>query len=230
MGIGKAFTFIPEDDDWVKKVAVAAAIVFASTLIPLIPMIFLYGYALEVSKNVKSGLDRPLPEWEEWGELFMNGLVVSVAWFVYSIPVMILIACVVFASFATADPNSSWVAVFGLVVLSCLLILLIIGLLFITPALFVQYTRYGEFGPMFQFKEVFSIVRENFVDILLIVITLIFASLVLSLVITILLITICGAILAYLVGYAWLIISAGHLFGQIAAKTDGKVAEVAYAA
>ena len=61
-------------------------------------------------------------------------------------------------------------------------------------------------------------VRENFVDILLTVVVSIVGALAIGIVATILLITICGAIIAYAVGTAWLMLSLAYLYGKIASR------------
>lgn len=217
MEIGKAITFIPDDDEWIGKIAIGGGIVFASTIIPLIPLIFLVGYQVAVAKNVMSGEEKPLPEWKEWGQLFMDGLVVWVAQFVYAIPVALLTVCVVLTSIALANGDSG-AALAGTIAFSCLLILFAIALVFIMPALYIQYIRYGDFGPMFKFGEVFGLVRENFVDILLTVIVSIVGAIAIGVVSIILVITICGPIIAYAAGTAWLMISLAYLYGQIASR------------
>ena len=216
MDIGKALTFIPDDKEWIKKIAIAGGIMFASSIIPLIPLLFLIGYQVAVAKNVMDGEEEPLPEWQEWGQLFMDGVVVWAAQFVYAIPVVLLAFCVTFAFIGAADNNDGLLAL--AIVSLCLLIFFAIALVFIMPALYVQYIRYGDFGPMFKFGEVIGVVRENFVDILLTVVVSIVGALAIGIVATILLITICGAIIAYAVGTAWLMLSLAYLYGKIASR------------
>ena len=220
MDIGKALTFIPDDKEWIKKMAIAGGIVFASSIIPLIPLLFLIGYQVAVAKNVMNEKEEPLPEWEEWGQLFMDGVVVWAAQFVYAIPVVLLSVCVGLAFFGAVGNNEdSNGGLLALAIVSlCLLIFFAIALVFIMPALYVQYIRYGDFGPMFKFGEVIGVVRENFVDILLTVVVSIVGALAIGIVATILLITICGAIIAYAVGTAWLMLSLAYLYGQIASR------------
>ena len=228
MEIGKAITFIPDDEDWLSKIAIAGGIVFASTIIPLIPLIFVVGYQVAVAKNVMNREEKPLPEWQEWGQLFMDGLVVWVAQFVYAIPVALLTVCVVLTSIALSDSNSG-AALAGTIVFSCLLILFAIALVFIMPALYIQYIRYGDFGPMFKFGEVIGLVRENFVDILLTVIVSIVGAIAIGVVSIIRVITLCGPIIAYAVGSAWLMISLAYLYGQIADKYSSEQPDAVFA-
>lgn len=230
MDIGKAITFIPDDDEWIGKIAIGGGIVFASTIIPLIPLIFLVGYQVAVAKNVMSGEEKTLPEWKEWGQLFMDGLVVWVAQFVYAIPIALLTVCVVLTSIALANSESgAGAALAGTIAFSCLLILFAIALVFIMPALYIQYIRYGDFGPMFKFGEVIGIVRENFVDILLTVIVSIVGAIAIGVVSIILVITVCGPIIAYAAGTAWLMISLAYLYGQIASRYSSEQAGTVFA-
>jgi hypothetical protein len=232
MDIGKAYTFIPEDDDWIKKIIIGGVLILFSFL--FIPIFFVIGYQIAVVKKVMNGEDRALPEWNDWGKMFMDGLVVWVAQIVYALPVILLTLCSFFIWVpAATDPGGdigdvlSGAAIFGLVVLACLVFLFAIALAFIMPALYIQYARTGEFGPMFQVGEVIRIARENFVDILIVIVASIAAGLVLGLVTWI---PICGWLILAPLGTVWIMVATAHLYGQIAAKTDGKEAEVAYAA
>ncbi len=227
MDISKAYTFIPEDREWIKKIVIGGVIALFSFL--LIPIFFLIGYQVAIVRNVMNGEEDPLPEWEEWGQLFMDGLVVWAAQLVYALPVILLGICSMFLWLPAALDSGgdfggalSAGATFGMVVLACLIILFAIGLAFIMPALYIQYVRTGEFGPMFQVAQVIKIARENFVDILIVIVAAIAASFVLGLVTWI---PLCGWLLGA-VGTAWIAVATAHLYGQIAAKTDGKPVEL----
>ena len=232
MDIGKAYTFIPEEDDWIKKTVIGGVLALFSFL--FIPIFFLIGYQVAVVRKVMNGEEHPLPDWDDWGKLFMDGLVLWVAQFVYALPVVLLSLCSFFIWVpAATDPGGdigaalSGAAIFGLVVLACLVFLFAIALAFIIPALYVQYARTGEFGPMFQIGEVISIARENFVDILIVIVASIAAGIVLGLVTWI---PICGWLILAPLGTVWIMVASAHLYGQIGAKTGGKEAEVSYAA
>lgn len=231
MDIGKAYTFIPEEEDWIKNIVIGGVLILFSFLI--IPIFFLIGYQVRVVKRVMDGDVHPLPEWDDWGEMFMDGLVVLVAQIVYALPVILLTLCSFFIWVpAATDPGGdfgaalSGAAIFGLVVLTCLVFLFAIALAFIIPALYIQYARTGEFGPMFQIGEIIRIARENFVDVLIVIVASIAAGFVLGLVTWI---PLCGWLILAPLGSMWIMIATAHLYGQIAAKTDGKEAEVAYA-
>ncbi len=232
MDIGKALTFITEDDDWIKKIVIGG--VFALFSVLFIPIFFLIGYQIAIIRKVMNGEEHPLPEWDDWGQIFMDGLVLWIAQFVYALPVVLLSLCSMFIWLPAASDSSgdfgaafSGAAIFGLVVLSCLVFLFAIALAFIVPALYIQYARSGEFGPLFQIREVVAIARENFVDILIVIVVSIAAGFVLGLVTWI---PVCGWFILAPLGTVWIMAASAHLYGQIAAKTQGKQTETAYAA
>ena len=57
MDIGKAFSFVFEDEEWVSKILIGGLI----ALIPLVGQLVVLGYALKVAQNVAQGSPRPLP-------------------------------------------------------------------------------------------------------------------------------------------------------------------------
>ena len=143
MEIGKAFTFVTDDDSWIKKLAIGAIFVLVPFLILLV-----IGYQILIIRNVIDGKDRPLPEWEDFGKLFIDGLIMVVAIFIYALPIILLSLCgaVIGATTTDAAGSMSPGGGIGVALLSCLAILFGIALAFIGPALYIQYARYGEFG------------------------------------------------------------------------------------
>ncbi len=72
MDFGAAFSYMLKDADWVKKLLIGAVFAFFSFL--LIPGVFLAGYFVKATRNIASGEERPLPEWDNWGDLFVSGI------------------------------------------------------------------------------------------------------------------------------------------------------------
>ena len=73
MDVNKAFTFVFDDERWITKVLIGSVLLFFSFLI--VPVFFFAGYMIQIVRTVMDGLEDPLPEWEEWGRLFKDGLV-----------------------------------------------------------------------------------------------------------------------------------------------------------
>jgi hypothetical protein len=224
MDIGKAFTFVMDDDRWVSKIGIGALVSLLSFLI--IPIPLLWGYMVGVTRNVKDGVLDPMPEWDDLGKLFMDGLAIIGAQLIYTMPFWFLTCIAGFGivGFGSLADTSEDVAIAGLLstfgFAICLTVLWFVALLFISPAIVIQYVRTDSFGALFRFGEIFSIARQNIVNILLIMLTLFGVAVVLNIVLSIVgLIPCIGWIAVLIIGVAagpYITVVTGHLYGQIA--------------
>jgi hypothetical protein len=116
MDIGKSFTYMFEDPNWVAKLAIGGAILLVGTLfsfligIPLlVASAIVLGYILTVTRNVAEGAATPLPEWNDFGAFFMKGLYAIIGSIIIYIPAIVLVCCVagVSAALSNASNNSS---------------------------------------------------------------------------------------------------------------------------
>ncbi len=224
MDIAKAFTYVTEDERWMGKIGIGALISLLSFLI--IPIPLLVGYMVGVVRNVKDGVVNPMPEWEDWGQLFKDGLSVIVAQLVYTLPFWLL-SCIAGAGVvgmgSLAETNEDLAAAgifatFGLV--GCLTLVFVVALFFLSPAIVIQYVRTDELGSVFRFGEVFTIAKENVGNILLITLVTFGIAIVLNIVIGVLgLIPCIGWVAALIIAVAagpYMTVITGHLYGQIA--------------
>src|SRR5690349_10621377 len=86
MDIGKAFSYVFEDERWIGKVLIGGLLIW----IPIVNFA-VFGYMVKVARNVAQRNPRPLPEWGgEFGDHFMRGLYVFVIYLVYLLPIFIL--------------------------------------------------------------------------------------------------------------------------------------------
>jgi hypothetical protein len=229
MDIVKSFTYMLEDDRWVTKLGIGAVLTFFSWL--LVPIPLLVGYSVAVLRNVRDGYERPLPEWDDWGKLFMDGLFIMIAQFVYTLPFLLLFCVISIGMVASAGmaelsedlAAASLLATFGLS--ACLLLFWYVAILFISPAIMIQYGRTGALGSCFRFGEVIAIVRRNVGDILIAFVAILIVTFVFSAFTFVLGSIPClGLIISLplsLVFGPYVMMVSGHLYGQIAAKEDG---------
>jgi hypothetical protein len=167
MDIGKSFTFVFEDDAWLTKILIAAAIILLGVLFSwllLIPAILaaalINGYMVEIIRKVVGGNLDELPEWDNWGDLIVDGLKVIVIQLVYALPAIILSVCLAIPMAAISD-NAEGLSVFLSVVLSCFLILWAIVVSIVLPAATAVFAATNDLGAAFRFGEVFALVRDN---------------------------------------------------------------------
>jgi len=85
-GLKRFFKFPFEGPDWQKRFVIGAALVLVSSFIPVIPLIFVGGYVVQVMRRVIEGQALELPEWGDWGKLGVDGLRYGVVSLAYMLP------------------------------------------------------------------------------------------------------------------------------------------------
>ena len=233
MDVAKAFTFVTEDEQWVGKIGIGALIALGSILI--IPIPLLLGYQVGVTRNVMKGMKRPLPQWEDFGQLFVDGLSILLAQIVYTLPFWLIVCVALFSTVGLsglADAVSEDVLATGFIatwgVMMCLTLLFIVAWFFLSPAIVIQYVQTNNLAACFRFGEVVAIVRENVSDIVIAGLAAFGATFVLNIVVGGLSIIPClgqiAGVLLLFAGSPWLLAMMGHLYGQIAASEAASTA------
>jgi len=161
MDIGKAFSFVFDDENWIVKVLIGGVL----SLIPLVGQILLYGYGLEVMKNAIRGQSTPLPEWDDWGGKLVKGIMYFVISFVYALPIIILGGCfglLMAAIGSTASEDAiNIISSLGGTCFGGFALLYGILIALTLPSALGRYLETDELGAAFRFGEVFALVRDN---------------------------------------------------------------------
>jgi hypothetical protein len=144
------------------------------------------GFALDAMKRVIDGAPSPLPEWDEWGDKLVKGLVAWVISLVYSLPIIVVAGCLGGGGSAllggAADSDAAGAgATILLSCVGCLSLILFVAIFLLLPAAIARYADTGEFGAAFQFGEVFSMVRNNISTYAIVLVMTLVAGLVSSL-------------------------------------------------
>jgi hypothetical protein len=214
MEYGKAFTYPRQDPDWLTKWGLAGLI----SLVPVLGSILVAGYGVEVTRRVIRDEARPLPEWSDFGNFAIKGLIAVVVGLAYTLPLILLIACAnllpLGLSLAGAEANrdvaSALTTLGSVVYLCCGCLAAVYGLLvaLALPAALGRYAATDQIGAAFQFNEVFRLVRAKPGMFFLVMLV----SLLAALVLTALGVIACGVGVAFGAAYATLV--AAHLQGQ----------------
>ena len=85
-GLKRFFAFPFEGADWQKRFVIGAALMLVGTFIPVIPLIFVFGYIVQVMRQAIEGKALTLPEWDDWGKLGMDGLRYGVVGLAFMLP------------------------------------------------------------------------------------------------------------------------------------------------
>ncbi|MCL6543353.1 MAG: DUF4013 domain-containing protein [Roseiflexus sp.] len=208
MEIGKAFSFVTEDEQWITKVLIGGLIQF----VPLLGTIAILGYSYRVAQNVARGNPRPLPAWGEFGDFLGRGFFALVIQIVYLLPLIVLYGVFVFltvAGAAAAGDSEAGAGVVGLLGL-CLIPLILIAALvcgFASLAAIMRYLATDSLGEAFKFGEVIATLRNHIGSFLMILVVGILAGLVAGLGVIA-----CGIGFLFTAFYAQCVI--GHAIGQ----------------
>lgn len=103
--LGKAFSYMFEDPQWVLKVVIAALFMLLSFI--GIGIFVLFGYFVELSQRVMRREQYPLPEWKDVGVKFVLGFKYFVVLIIYSLPVIFLCIPLIVLTAIAAVSNPS---------------------------------------------------------------------------------------------------------------------------
>lgn len=228
MDFGKAFTFMFEDPDWLRKLGIGVlvtivGVLFTPILIGLIPLIMLAGYTLDTLRNVADGRERPLPEWEDWGGFLSRGFKLFAAIFIWALPAILVSIPVGLGAAMLDNTNGNGMEALGAIIAICGTCLLIVWSLFLTvltPAIYVRIARTDRFAAAFEFGKLWSFTRDNLGNIIIAILLTWVAGLIASFVAPLGVIALgIGVLVTFPLAYLWQYLVQAHLFGQIAKES-----------
>ena len=180
LDFGRAFQFFFEDPDWVKKLLIGGGFQILGILLVGVP--FLIGYFLRVVKNVARGEPRPLPEWDDLGGLFSEGLRGFGLYLVLLVGALLIpgaLGCVLAlmggalsAASRQGGGNAAGGAMvaMGFMLFYVLVILVSLAVGLYIPAAFARMTIYDRFGAGLEFAENIGFIRRNAINYLLVIV------------------------------------------------------------
>lgn len=167
LDIGKAFTYVTEDPKWITKVLIGGGLVIAG-FVTLIGWLFtlpvIGGYLVVLLRNVIAGHPQPLPEWDNWGERWIDGFKAWVVGLVYAIPgILIGIIFAIPAAVLSSSNNGGASGVGTLLSLTgnCLNLIVGIAVSVVLPIAVARYAVTSDIGNALQFGEVIATLRAN---------------------------------------------------------------------
>jgi hypothetical protein len=192
--IGRAFNYVFLDKDWVKKVLIGALLTLTIVGVPAV-----IGYTLRIMRTVVSGIDTPLPEWENIGTLWVEGIKTVPVYLFWFIPAILL------GIFQTGDTSVTGSCLSWIVSTLC-------GVLASIAVLKVAVS--GKMNDGFQFSDIVNRLTQNFGDYLIVFLM----SYVLGIVAALGLIA-CGIGIFATAAYAGFVQS--HLWAQAYRRSEG---------
>ena len=227
-----------EDPQWKSKLGIGSLVMLSGFIIPVVPILFLYGYCAQIMRNIIVERKEPfLPEWDDWGELFIDGLKIFGITIIYSLPFILLMIMGYVVMFSTMmlpaltyNPDSGsnpggFFPVIGMVIFfgtfgAGMLLMLAISL--VLPVTVGHTIATDEFAAAFRVHEWWAIFKANIAGFLIAYIILAGFWIALTVVLQIFYITIvlcCLVPFIIVIAYLYMIIIGSVMFGQ--AYRDG---------
>jgi len=170
----KPFAFVFEDARWINKVLIGG--IFQLLAMMLIGVPFLLGYLAKLVRNVIADVTLPLPEWDDLGEMFNEGLrLVGVA-ILYALPFIMLICMVmlpvIVVTAATQHGNHDYDPGGAIACVWCLIfpLGLVYGLWI--PAALMYAMIEQRFGAAFEFARIWRFISNNIGNYLLAIVVM----------------------------------------------------------
>lgn len=170
--LGRCFTFVTEDPDWLTKVLVGG--LFALLAAVLVGLPFLFGYWGRTLRNVATGQPRPLPEWDDLGGIFSDGLRLLGVYLVYTLGLtmalsalgcVFMVPLVILGGGGNMDdgPGALVAALGGFGTLLFYAVAMIAGLaaLAYVPAALARAALRDSFSEGFAWREITAFIRAN---------------------------------------------------------------------
>jgi hypothetical protein len=175
--LGRAFRFVFDDPEWMKKLLIGGAFTLASTFI--VGLFFVAGYFVRLVRNVAAGAERPLPAWDDLGAIFSDGLKAVGVAFVHVFGVLAVvgaIGCVLgmmifglgsAASRGRADDVMGALGGFGVMGVYFVFLVLMLAVNLYLPAALTRVALTNEFAAGLDWRANFAFIRENLANYLL---------------------------------------------------------------
>jgi hypothetical protein len=163
--LGRSFTFTFQDPRWLEKVVVGGLFYIATFVI--IGWFFLLGYMARVVRHVVEGRDDQLPEWNDLGGMFADGLKLFLVALIWFLPLILFIIPMIVTAIVFDQAGAGDV---GGLVSGCLVMLIVplaLVITFVVPAALVRTAVYRSVEAGLKVGSVFAFVKANFVNFLL---------------------------------------------------------------
>lgn len=181
---GRSFTFVTEDPEWVKKILIGGVFTLACALLVGLP--FVLGFFSRTLRNVVAGETRPMPDWDDLGGIFNEGLRLTAVYLLYTLAIVAALAalgCVVMLPVLALSGSGRHpsdvlgvlgglgiVAGYGLVMVGSL------ALAVYLPAALARSALRGTVADGFAWREILGFIKANLANYLISLVIYLLAS------------------------------------------------------
>ena len=168
--LARGFRFVPEDPDWSKKVLIGGVFMLLASV--LVGAVFVAGYGVRLIRNSARGEPRPLPEWDDLGGIFGDGIRALALYLAYALPVMLVpLSFVLVVALASAGISGTGshgasdafaaLAAMGVMGVYAFMAVAMLALSLYVPAALARFVMLERLGAGFEVRENFAFIRRN---------------------------------------------------------------------
>lgn len=165
------FRFPFQGPDWANRFILGCALLFVGWVVPIVPVIFVYGYAVEVMRRVIRGEEPGMPPWQDWGRLFVDGLRAFGVGLVYLLPGTLVylggLGLYFAGTFVATGLGEREGFLIFLLLVAILYLTLFLGSFLLSagliplPAAIAQFVADDRLGAAFQVRRWWAVLRER---------------------------------------------------------------------
>jgi hypothetical protein len=173
---GKPFTYVFDDPRWVQKILIGGLFYLAGFVI--IGWFFILGYMARVTRNVITGQQVPLPEWDDLGEFFSEGARLVGVGLVYAAPFIVFAMIFIVPAAVLSGVDNEGLQVLGSGIsgcVSCLFVPLSLAVMVFMPASLLFAIVEQRFSAAFEYARIWAFIRANIGNYLLAVVVYLIA-------------------------------------------------------
>lgn len=177
----KPFSYVFDDPDWVTKILIGGLFYIAGFMI--IGWFFILGYVARTARNIIAGQERPLPEWENLGDFFNEGLRLFGVMLVVVLPLVALAFLFMIPAGILGSVDNEGVRALGSGLSGCFFCLFFpvtLAVWFFLPAMLLFATVEQRFGAAFEFRRIWPFIKQNIGNYLLGLVVMIIARFIAS--------------------------------------------------
>jgi hypothetical protein len=130
----------------------------------IVGIFFLGGYLARLARNVIAGVPHPLPEWDDLGEYFNEGLRLFCVSFVYTLPLIGVMMIMIIPSIIAQTADNDVVQNIGggmAACVWCLIAPLSLAMALWLPGALLFAVVERRFGAAFEFAQIFAFIKAN---------------------------------------------------------------------
>ncbi|MHB9031738.1 MAG: DUF4013 domain-containing protein [Anaerolineae bacterium] len=197
-----ALSFVIQDKKWGSKVLIAGLMALLCCIIPIIPVLLLLGYQARIMRRITNEDGKPaLPDWNNWGDMFIDGLRLLAINIIYLLPGILVFLFGYVALFASAIGGAAMArhagdgpglvgVLFMWFFFGFGILLGMAGYLFSVPAQ-VHAISKSQFSAAFDFRAWWRVFKSNWIGFVLAIVVVFGLSQAMGLVFAVAWLTIC---------------------------------------